>query len=231
MNLITPIHQFEVRYSSILDFPNVIGEAIAPYVQLATKLNVDNENSHLQQIVLNFEQDFYIITVTWDRLLVQTNGFKKGLNANNSIVDNPYFDILKKVKEISAFGEIKNILFYSFNINLLDNELDEIKINFDKKYLCDATRNLLPSIEDTGITLEHHKDNYEIHLTFGPYIGPEDLKKRKLTIKNPILFEDVKKHGEILQFKYFEECKTVSFAKYKEITEIEQKYLNKLWKK
>lgn len=186
MNLITPIHQFEIRYSNILDFHNVIGEAIAPYVQLASKLNVDNENSHKQQVVLNFEQDFYIITVTWDRLIVQTNGFKKGLNENNSIIDNPYFDILKKVKEISAFGEIRNILFYSFNINLIDSELDKIITNFNKRYLCDSTKDLLPSLEDSGIVLEHHKDNYQIHLTFGPYIGPDDFKKKILQLRTRI---------------------------------------------
>ena len=63
MEFITPMHQFEIRYSNILDFPNVIGEAVAPFIKLSSKIKIDDEYSHKQQIVLDFELDFYIITL------------------------------------------------------------------------------------------------------------------------------------------------------------------------
>ena len=43
MNLITPIHQFEIRYSNILNFPLIARNAIAPFVKLANRINIDND--------------------------------------------------------------------------------------------------------------------------------------------------------------------------------------------
>ncbi len=230
-NIITPIHQFEVRYSNIFDFPNVIGEAIAPYIQLASKINIDHEYSHKQQIALNFDQDYFTITITWDRLIIQVNGFREGLDENNSIIDTPFFELLTKIRNLKSFGEIKNFLYYTLNVQILDKDLESIKSEFNNKYLCDNTRELLPSLEDVGIVLEHHKDNYQIHLNIGPYLGQEDLRKRNLPIKNPRIANEIEKLGLMVEFKYYEENKATSFARYKELAKIEKQYLNKLWEK
>lgn len=230
MKVITPLHQLEVRYSNILDFPNVIGEALAPFIKLSSKVDIEHEYSHKQRIVLQFAQDYCTITVTWDRIIIQTNGVRKGLNENNSMIESPFFDILSKIKELKAFGEIKNYLYFSMNLNITDKKLDEVKKDFDNKYFCSFTKNLLPSIEDSGLVLEHHKDNHQIHLNIGPYIGPLDLNKRGIVITNPQIMEDVELFGEMFEFKYYEVAKTVSFSKYKEIFKIEDEYILKIWK-
>ncbi len=231
MTIITPMHQFEVRYSSILDFPNVIGEALAPFIKLSSKVNIEHEYSHKQRIILQFAQDFYTITVSWDRIIIQTNGFSDGLNENNSIVENPFFDIIAKIKNLKAFGEINNILFFTMILNIKDKDLMVIKKNFYDKYFCSFAQGLLPSIEDSALVLEHHKDKYQIHLSIGPYSGAHDLKKRSITVSNPkVKKEEIESYGEMIEFKYYEELKTISFSKYKEISKIQNENISKIWK-
>jgi hypothetical protein len=230
MNRITPMHQFEIRYTNILDFPNVIGGAISPFVQLASKIDIESEYSHNQKVILSFESDYYTITVSWDRIIIRTNGDCSGLSDNNSIIDNPFFEIISKIKEIKAFGSIKNFLYYTYSVNILDIELEELQKSFANKYLTKIARELHPNLSDSSVILEQVKDNRQTHLTIGPYVGVSDLNKRGIPIINPNLFDIVEKTGEVAEFKYYEETKSVSFNDYKRITNVEQEYYNKIWK-
>ncbi len=230
MNRITPIHQFEIRYTNILDFPNVIGEALAPFIQLATKVDIENEYSHNQKVILNFETDYYTIIVAWDRIIIRINGYNNGLNENNSIIDNPFFEIISKIKDIKAFGVIKNFLYYTYSVNILDVELKELHESFANKYLTQITKKLHPTLSDSSVIIEQLKDNHQTQVTIGPYVGVKDLNKRGIPIINPSLFDIVEKTGEIVEFKYYEETKSVTFNDYKRIAKIELEYYNKIWK-
>ena len=228
MSTIVPHHQFEVRYTTILDFSNVIRTPIAPFVKLAKRINIENEGSHNERITLAFDDEYYQIIVTWDRLIIRYEGDKDNLSKNNSIIDEPFFNILGKIKELDNFGEINNTLYYSFIIHQIDITKEELLKKFIAKYLIN-TQKILNDPTDVAVTLENKIGGTQITLNFGPYFGEDDLKKRNITVKNPIVNELAKSLGLCCEFKFHNLLKTISFADYKEITKTEKEYIQKIW--
>lgn len=228
MSIIVPHHQFEIRYTTILDFPNVIRTPIAPFVKLAKRINIDNEGSHNERITIAFDDEYYQIIATWDRLIIRYEGDKENLPKNNSIIEEPFFNILGKIRELDNFGEINNILYYSFIIHPIEISKKELLQKFVVKYL-NNTNKIIDHPTDVAVTLDKNSDSEQISLNFGPYIGEEDLKKRNITVKNPIITEIAKNLGLCCEFKFFNHVKTVSFADYKEITKTEKGFIQKIW--
>lgn len=229
MKKITPIHQFEIRYSNILNFPHVIGEVLAPFVKLADRLNIDQENSHQEKLTLFFDEEQYIIITTWDRIILKKENLTQDLAENNSILESPFLDIFAKLKEVKEFGEISNFLFYSFNVNIVDKEINEVKDGFINQRLDKSFINKMPNISDVGISIEFKEKNGRLLLNSGPYVGIEDLQKRNHNLVFPIPEELVEKTGELVEFRYHESGKKFTFGMYKEIKKIQDSYLNKLW--
>lgn len=228
MSTIVPHHQFEIRYTTILDFPNVIRTPIAPFVKLAKRINIDNEGSHNERITLAFDDEYYQIIITWDRIIIRYEGDKDNLSKNNSIIEEPFFNILGKIRDLDNFGEINNILYYSFIIHKLDIEKEELLKKFISKYL-NSTPKIINNPTDVAVTLENNVGGKQITLTFGPYFGEDDLKKRNIIVKNPEVNELAKDMGICCEFKFHNLLKTVNFTDYKEITETEKGYIQKIW--
>jgi hypothetical protein len=228
MPIITPHHQFEIRYTAILDFPNIIRKPISPFVKFAKKITVDNEGSHNERITLSYDDEYYQIIINWDRIILRFEGDKENLGKNNSIIEEPFFNIFKKIREQDNFGEINNTLYYSFIINPIKIEHDELLRKFKSKYLTNY-QNIVEQPTDIAVTLENKIENKQITITFGPYFGNEDLKKRNIFVKNPIVTNGENDLGICMDLKILNITKTVNFNDYKELTKIESNYLEKLW--
>ncbi|MEA3495572.1 MAG: hypothetical protein U9R42_06000 [Bacteroidota bacterium] len=231
MEIICPIHQFEIRYSNILNFPLIIREAIAPFVKLASRIGIDNENSHSERITLFFDEQYYQIVILWDRIYikVENNGYFS-LNENNSIIEEPFLNLFSKISEMKGFGEIKNCLFFSIFVHPKKDNLDIVIKDFTEKYFTKNSLSLLPNYSDIGISVEKNDDRSQIFLNFGPYIGADDLKKKNIVIKNTELLKELECTGEMLEYKYFENNKNVHFKLYKNIFQKQDEYIKRLWK-
>jgi len=117
MNNFHPIHQFEIRYSNILNFTSTIRDTIAPFVRLADKISIDFENTVNERISLVFNNEKYHVSIMWDRILfksIDMDVFQ--FSENNSLIEEPFFNIFKKVTEMSGFGDVRNFLFFFNNI-------------------------------------------------------------------------------------------------------------------
>ena len=126
MNSIVTVFQFEIRYSHILNFSQIGRKIIAPYVKLAQSISVENQNSLEERLVLNFEDDEYLIIVAWDRLLIKGQNSISKYTEPNSPFQMPFLDILDKLRKLSEFGSIKNILFAINYIKKLDVTKDKL---------------------------------------------------------------------------------------------------------
>ncbi len=228
MPIITPHHQFEIRYTAILDFPNIIRKPISPFVKFAKKITVDNEGSHNERITLSYDDEYFQIIINWDRIIFRFEGDKENLGKNNSIIEEPFFNIFKKIREQENFGEVNNILYYSFIINPIKIDHDNLLKKFLGKYLTNY-QGIVEQPDDIAVTLEKKIDNKQINITFGPYFGDEDLKKRNIFVKNPVVTDISNDLGICLDFKILNITKTINFSDYKEITKLERNYVDRVW--
>jgi hypothetical protein len=226
--MIAPHHQFEIRYTTILNFPNIIRTPLAPFIKFAKRINIDNEGSHNEKITLFFDDDYFQIIIAWDRIIFRFEGDKEDLSKNNSIVEEPFFNILSKIRQSDNFGEINNVLFYSFFIHSMEITEEELVKKFIGKYLTN-THKIVDNPSDIGITLDYNVGGKQISVNFGPYLGEEDLKKRNIVLKNPIVTSVAKDAGLCCEFKFFNLTKTVSFAEYKDISKTEKQYIKHVW--
>lgn len=223
------VHQFEIRYSNILTFSQFGKDIISPFVQLASSVEVANENSFREKITLTFEGDYQII-ISWDRIILRKEGEISNLSHNNSIVEEPFYNILSKLKGLSGFGQVRNILYYSFWVrpNTEQNK-SEILNDFNSKYLTQTSLNIEPNLTDTAIHLESIGDPRQTFITIGPYFGPNDLAKHQIEINNVEFKKKLDCIGEALVFKCFEMTKVASFSEYKNLAKLEQEYIEKIW--
>lgn len=231
MEIICPIHQFEIRFSNILNFPLIIRDAIAPFAKLASHIGIDNENSHRERITLFFDEQHYQIVILWDRIFikVENNGYFS-LNENNSIIEEPFFNLFSKISELKGFGEIKNCLFLSIFVYPMEDDLDVVIKNFTQKYFTKNSLYLLPNYSDIGISIEKKDEKSQIFLNFGPYIGIDDLRKKNIDIKNQELLKELECTGEMFEYKYFENNTNINFKLYKNIFQKQDEYITRLWK-
>ena len=141
---------------------------------------------------------------------------------------NPFLTLYQKSRNRIIFGEINNILYYSFLIHPFEIDKDKLLKNFISKYLLN-TKNIIEQPSDVGVTLDQNSDGKQMSLHFGPYFGEQELKKRNITIKNPIAIEVANNIGLCFEFKLFNSLKTISFHDYKEICKTEKQYIQKVW--
>jgi len=224
-----PFHQFEIRYTKILNFQALIKEVIAPFVPMAVDVLLENENrvQHCRYTLLFAE---YSIIVTWDRLLIKYEGDLKALIESNSIIEEPFFNLFNKIKGLGSFGNVVNCLSATHIINHTEINHTEIKKDFIGKYLNKPNiERIVSNPTDIAIVLEKNTDERQIIVQFGPYIGIVDLHKRNI-FPNPDKFKNLNIVGEMTEIKIFETLKSISFAKYKELLKMTIEYQESLWK-
>ena len=119
MEVIVPVFQFEIRYNHILNFSQIARNLLAPYVRLTQSIKIDNQNTLEETYFLNFEDDGYVIIVSWDRIVFKGQGSLDTYTQKNSPIDSLFFDIFKQIYELKEFGKIQRSLFLAVPAPLL----------------------------------------------------------------------------------------------------------------
>jgi len=224
-----PFHQFEIRYTKMPDFQSQIKYIIAYFVPMALDVVVENENSvHRCRYTLTF--DDYIIIVTWDRILIKYEGDIKGLNENNSIIEEPFFNLFNKISDIPTFGNVLNCLCASIFIRHLDVSQETAVRDFSSTFLrMENLSKIMNNPSDAAIILDKMIDSKQIILQYGPYLGIADLQKRNIIPQKDFIIEKLGSLGEMAEIKVFETLKNITFTKYKELFKLTEEYKNALW--
>lgn len=225
-----PFHQFEIRYTKILNFQALIVEAIAPFVPMALDIIPENVNAvQLCRYTLVFAG--YSIIITWDRVIIKYEGDLNVLIENNSIIEEPFFNLFNKIKEFGSFGNVVNCLSATYMINHTQKNQTEIKNDFVETYLNKTNiERIISNASDVAIVLVKNINEKQIIIQVGPYLGIEDLQKRNIIPQNQDILKNVNSVGEMAEIKIFETLKSISFAKYKELLKMTFEYQEALWK-
>lgn len=229
MQITIPFHQFEIRFTKLLNFSSMVQDVIGPFASMALDVNVEQENTINCRYSFRFEG--YEVFLYWDRILIKTDGEIKHLKDNNSIIEEPFFNMFNKIKELSGFGRVLNCLCVSIIINHTGKNQTEIVEAFSNKFL--LTKNsdkLLSNPSDICLILEKNINERQESIHYGPYLGIEDLKKRAIVTKNREILAQLDKFGEMAEVKIFEPLHSISFSKYKEYLKTTLGYQDALWK-
>jgi hypothetical protein len=232
MAYIFPIFQYEIRYNIVLDFSNHNRGLLAPYVKLAKRLGVDKQNNTGEEVLtLHFEDDFYNISVYWDRVVVKSEGDINKFKNSNSIISTPFFDIYNKITKIPTFGASANHLIHFIAINPIEKEPFEILNTFKEKYLNPHSLNRYGNFNDFCIVTENRDGIEELKIEHGPYFGIEDLEKRNLNlIKNSNEYIKAGKiKGEMIAYTKFEKVNSINFNSFKHLLSESLDSLEKIW--
>lgn len=225
-----PSHQFEIRYTKILNFQSLMGEVISPFVPMALDIITENEKA-VQHCRYTLLFQGYSIIVTWDRVLIRYEGDLKVLTENNSIIEEPFFNLFDKIKNIGSFGNVLNCLCVTHIINHFDTVPTDINKDFIGDYLNKINiEKIITNPTDVSIILEKNTEGKQITLQFGPYVGIIDLQKRNIFPQNPDIEQHLNIVGEMAEIKILEMLKSISFAKYKELLKMTFEYQESLWK-
>lgn len=227
MAIIETFHQFEIRFTPILNFQTSSRKIIAPYLSRTNSINIEWENTFKQRITLNFDNDAYSITFLWDRILFQTSVGIINLKNSNSIIEEPFFAIFSKIVNLEEFGQVINCLFFTVtaNINIVyDNN------RFKNDFLSDDLESILP-FTDSDITLDQLINEDIIKLNFGPYIGIEDLQKRGIKYSIDQQNELSAEGGILADLKIVKVLNSISFKNYQFIFEESNSVLEKIWQR
>ena len=235
--LLIPVHQFEIRYTYLTDFAVTAREIIAPFALLATNIKIENENLTSSRYILLFEKDNYSIIFSWDRLIIRYEGDLDSLIINNSIIEQPFLNMVSKIKEAKYFGKITNYLCYTIFVKIYPKEFQSPSIqesnikSFSKRFLnLSETDLLISNPSDFAINLEKKRDGKQQSIIFGPYRGVEDLHKRGIIAQTKKIIDNSELNGEIAEVKILEELNNISFGKYKEAVKNSFSIIDILWK-
>jgi hypothetical protein len=233
--ILTPVHQFEIRFTTILNFSDVVRPVIAPFVKLADRISIDDENFHSEKITLFFDDEFYQIFILWDRIVFKCEKFSiANLIHNNSPIEEPFFNLYNKISQLTEFGNVNNLLFFSFYVNVgTSDNFEEIRNKFiEDNIVKNSCTSLMSGISDVGIVLDaKEEDGSVMTIISGPYLGYDDIKKRNFNIRDKKLIDELQNAGEIIDFKYFKQTKTANYSLYKEIFRKAEAIIRQKWEK
>jgi hypothetical protein len=229
MRQLVPVFQFEIRYDHILTFSQIARKVLAPYVRLTQSINVENQNTVEERIILNFEEENYLIIVSWDRILLRGQNDINPYLSKNSPLEMPFLAILAKLKELEEFGSIKSVLIAVTFIKELTVKKEDLFLRFSQKYLAPETQNILEPSNDLAITFEDRAEAHETSVTFGPYLGIVDLNKRPLKPINFKTLDDSDFLGIMLEYKHGYSAKTVTFSDFENLVKEANKIFKRLW--
>lgn len=223
------VFQFEIRFQHILNFSQVGRRILSPYVRLAQSINIDNQNTVNERIILNFEDEDFTIIASWDRLLIKGQGDLNKFTANNSPIETPFFSILENIMKLEEFGSITNVLLAINAINKIDIGSASLIDFFLNKTVTQDVSKLLSKTSDMAVQLVNKDSDYEMSLSFGPYFGKKELNKRTIVPVNVDKLENIDFKGGMIEYKYFKAQKSVTFEDFKQIINEANNSIKKVW--
>jgi len=231
MDALTTVFQFEIRYDNILNFSQIARKILSPYVRLAKRITLEKQNTIEERIILNFDDDDYLIIVNWDRILIKGQGDLKAYTAKNSPIQTPFFTILDDIRTLKEFGSIQNVLFVANFIKHLDIEKDDLVEKFIAKTMQDGVSKILDQNTDVAIILEAKEMGDEKSVSFGPYFGTEELMNRPIIPVNLNNLRDTDFTGVMLEYKHFKHTSDSNFSEFVSMTKTSNEIIERVWKK
>lgn len=222
METIIPVFQFEIRYIHILNFSQIARDLLAPYVKLTQSIKIDKQNTVEETYFLNFEDDGYVIIISWDRIVFKGQGNLDTYINKNSPFNTLFFDIFNQIRELKEFGVIQKSLFYGISISK-QITADSLLNTFIKKTLSFNPIEINKDINDIAIVLESTTDLDSRSITFGPYWGIKDISKRAITPVDIASLGDIEFNGVMLEYKHI---KVVSEINYNDFVEYCSEFKN-----
>ena len=226
-----PYIQYEIRYSNILNFTGWVRDIVNPFVKVATSISLDAPNSHRERIILNFDDEYMQMFVTWDRIIFKSEGDIDKLKHSNSTINTVFFKLVEKISSHESFGTHLNQLLFVTYVNIKTEKKDKVYTDLKSKYLKTKADDILGEKADFAITLQEVKDKIRSSITFGPYVGIPDLSTRNMIPINNTLAAKCSGIGEMAEIKLFSENqKVVKFDSFKELIIQAASLKDKLWK-
>jgi len=231
MDILAAAYQFEIRFTRILNFSNVINTSLSPFVAIASNINVENENTKDVRYTLDFAEAQYKIIIAWDRLVIRYEGKIESLCEANSPIEEPFFNLYDRITSLEEFGKTTDYLLYALMINKMEgNKADLLAAFMSKYYQAEKIKSILSEPTDLAIIIDKKlKDDYT-QVIHGPYLGLDDLNARKAfpNYINPDKFDGL---GEMAEIKIFRKADKMNFSTFKLIFKESNQILNKLWPK
>ena len=219
MEQYTVLHQLEVRFPTILDFPLGVRPLLSPFQKLCSSLHIYNENKISERINLLFEDEFYQISLFHNNLVLRSQNNLETHIQNNSSLSSVFFDLLKVLESHPTFNGQKNFLHYALFVELKDTGSDFSVDRIGNAVLKKEVVDLIDSKYDISCTISGFEDDIEsnIDLTIGAYIGSKDLERRKIEIIREDHFHLIEASGRLFETRIHNLSDDFTFAKYKKI--------------
>ncbi|WP_040254123.1 hypothetical protein [Psychroserpens mesophilus] len=230
--MINTAFQFEIRFTKILDFSEISRSLLAPFVKLASDVSVDKQNSTEEMTILKFDEDNYLIMVSWDRLVLRGQGEIKTFVKKKSYVEIPFLKILDRIKSIEGFGNIKSFLFATTYVAKLDTSLDNLPKLFKSKIFNDDLEDISSEFSDYAIVMLEKKESGDLtEIRFGPYLNPTDIMNRTIVPLNINRLGDIEFTGVIFEYKNFLKSNEINLDNFSKEEEKSTKIFSDLCKK
>ena len=227
IGIISPVFQYEIRYTKILNFSQIMHKAVSPFVPLASNVIVENENSKDVRYTLEFPQDNFRLIIAWDRLVIRAEGSTNSMSSNNSIMEDPFFNVFEKISNLEEFGKITDVLLYAIVVSIKKDESDNFN-NIINRYVKDDWKSILPSANDVALNLVDTSDGNYRQVIHGPYLGFPDLHKRN-AFPNYLDVKQLEQSGEMAEIKIFQKASLANFDIFKKCFNEYNNYINRLW--
>lgn len=223
MNYVYPLTQFEIRFTHILNFNQIIREILSPYLRMSSSFNFSNQGRFEESIRINFEDDLYSIDCRWDRLVFLCEDEPSRFSKQNSTFK-LFWEILEKLTQIATFGALRHSLFVSHEINILDITQDEILKKVKEKFFTSEIDKVMKDPDELAITLEKGSFSKQTTITFGPYSNADNKKYNLFPFKGSKFNEVEEKFGTLLKFQVLEEFKKIDLDIFKRLVEEQKSY-------
>lgn len=220
-----PIHQFEIRYTPILDFDMGSKKIVSPFIKLVNSFQIEQENTHRQRISLKFNEDFDTIGVWWDRIFIKTIATDGNFTESPSSFTSLFQPIFEKLKELDSFGNIHTIIFHTIAVKPYVGEIKDIINDFKSEYFTDKIDDFCKDAQDYGVVIESQKNEKHITCNLGPYVGVEDLIKRNI---GTLTDDKYNQRGRMITVTITATKEDITHKYYKELNELANSYIEKL---
>lgn len=225
MSHIYPLTQFEVRFTQILNFNQIIREILSPYLRMSSTFNFFNQGRFEESIKLNFEEDQYSIDCRWDRIVFYCENDPNRFAQQNSTMK-IFWEILEKLTSIPTFGALRNFVFLNYEINILDKQPLEILKNFKSKFFTNEIDRIMKEPNEIAVILEKTTSNKVTAITFGPYSNADNKKYNFFPFKGEKVQEVQDKFGTLLKIQVSDQITKIDTELFKKLLE-EQKDFSK----
>jgi len=230
MDTLTTVFQFEIRYNHILNFSQIARKILSPYVRLAKRITLENQNTIEERIIFNFDDDDYLIIVNWDRILIKGQGNLSAYTTKNSPIQTPFFTILEDIRALKEFGSIQNVLLAINYIKKLDIKEENLAERFVAKTMKGDVSKILDRNTNIAINIIDRESGDEKSVSFGPYFGTKELMSRPIIPVNLNNLGDTDFTGVMLEYKHFKHTSDSNFNKFVSMTKISNEITERVWK-